>query len=116
MLAGRKVLIVEDDYYLATDMVRTLGQAGAEIIGPVPSVRDALRLLAAQPEAAVLDVELQDGKSFPIADALTQRDIPFVFATGSVEAIPVEHRARPICPKPMSVAALLSALSEALHD
>ena len=114
MLAGRKVLVVEDDYYLATDLVRTLERAGAEIIGPVPNVRDALALLRAQPDAAVLDVELQDGKSFPIADAFAERHIPFVFATASVEVIPPKYQARPICPKPAPVAAVLNALRGAL--
>ena len=109
------MLLAEDDYYFATDMVRTLQQAGAEIIGPAPSVCATLALLEAEPDAAVLDVELQDGRSFPIADVLALRSIPFVFATGSFEMIPPEHRARPVCRKPAPPSAVLNALRAALE-
>ncbi|WP_170267928.1 hypothetical protein [Methylobacterium oxalidis] len=42
-LAGRRVLVVEDQYLLACDMAQALGAEGAEVIGPVPTCSAASR-------------------------------------------------------------------------
>ncbi len=83
-LLGRKVLLVEDDYFIADEMRRTILRSGAEVLGPVASVDKALALIAESSEidAAVLDVNLRDVMVFPVADALTSRGVPFIFATG----------------------------------
>ena len=44
-LRGRHVLVVEDDYFLATDLAATLSAAGAKVLGPVPTLQAALDLL-----------------------------------------------------------------------
>lgn len=66
-LAGRRVLLVEDDYFIASTMRSQFEKSGARVLGPVPSVRDALALIAASPEidAAVLDINLQEEMVFP---------------------------------------------------
>ncbi|MFS0774361.1 response regulator [Sphingomonas sp. 1P08PE] len=114
LLAGRRVLIVEDNFLLALGLTGTLEAAGAEIIGPVASVRDALDALDPLPDAATLDVQLGEETSFPIADELARRGVPFIFATGTACAIPAAHRERPICHKPVSDHALLEALADVL--
>lgn len=83
-LAGRCVLVVEDDWFLAETICQELAESGAEVLGPAPSVNDALALLDQHgvPDAAVLDVELSDGLSFPVAEALRAEQVPVVFATG----------------------------------
>ena len=113
-VAGCRVLIVEDDYLLATDLTGLLRRAGADIIGPVGSVRDALAAFEQSPDVALLDVQLGEETSFPIADELARRGVPFVFAPGTPAMIPFRHGARTVCAKPLGDAAILKALAEAL--
>jgi DNA-binding response OmpR family regulator len=113
-LAGRRVLVVEDNYLLGIDLAGMLERAGAEVVGPVMSVDEAFGALDPPPDIATLDVQLGDETSFPIANELAQRGVPFVFATGTAELIPTAHRSRPLCQKPLSGRAILKALIDAL--
>lgn len=83
-LQGRRILVVEDEYFLADDVRDALSEAGAEVLGPVPSVEEATALIAqeARIDAAVLDINLRGDLVFPVADALRARGVPFAFATG----------------------------------
>src|SRR6516225_469716 len=55
-LAHKRVLVVEDDYLVAMDIVRALERAGAEVIGPAPGVDSALNALErSAPDGAILD-------------------------------------------------------------
>ena len=83
VLAHRRVLVVEDEYYLADDLTQALRKLGAEVVGPVPTVEQAAALLAHERvDAAVLDINLRGQMVFPIAAALRGKGVPFVFATG----------------------------------
>jgi CheY-like chemotaxis protein len=83
LLRGRRVLVVEDDYFLASDAARALEGAGAAVLGPCPSEQAALGELArARPDAVLLDINLGDGASFRLAEALRDELIPFAFVTG----------------------------------
>lgn len=113
LLAGRRLLVVEDEYFLAADLVRALSADGAEVIGPVASVDDALGLLddTDRLDGAVVDLNLQGEMAFPVADALMQRAIPFVFSTGyDQSAIPARYGEAPRCEKPARVTAIAQAL------
>ena len=113
-LPGRKVLLVEDDYFIADEMRRMLSKNGAEVLGPVASVDKALALIAASSEidAAVLDINLRDVMVFPVADALTARGVPFIFATGYEGAvIPPRYAHIQRCEKPVELGTLARALS-----
>lgn len=115
-MRGRTILVVEDDYMIAQDVRDGLEQAGATVLGPVPSVRKALRLIESESriDAAVLDVNLGDEKSFPIAEALEAKAVPFVFATGySSSDIPDEWRRATVVMKPLRVTTLEQLLSDA---
>ena len=104
LLAGRKILLVEDEYFVAHDMARALGDGGAEIIGPVSNVDDALDLIeeAGALDGAILDINLQGEMAFPVADALAARSVPFVFATGyDATVIPAKYQAVCRCEKPV---------------
>lgn len=114
LLAGRRVLVVEDDYLFGIDLAGTLQSAGAEAVGPASSVAEALGMLNPSPDVASLDVQLGDETSFPIADELARRGIPFVFVTGSAHTIPASHGTRPICHKPAPGHAVMTALADAL--
>ena len=112
-LAGRRVLLVEDDYFIATSLLGQFEESGARVLGPVPSVRDALALIAASPEidAAVLDINLQEEAVYPVADALQARGVPFVFATGyDRTTIPAPYAAVPHCVKPVDAVQIAAAL------
>lgn len=94
LLQGRCVLVVEDEYFIADAMQRGLRKAGARVVGPAASVAEALALLQAEPvDGAVLDLNLDNEKTFPVADALEARGIPFLFATGyNLADIPPDWR------------------------
>jgi len=82
-LWGRRFL-VEDEYMMAEDLRRDLEQVGAEVLGPMPRVANALKLLAQADalDGAILDINLRGEKAYPVADALRERGVPFVLATG----------------------------------
>ncbi|SDO68954.1 Response regulator receiver domain-containing protein [Methylobacterium phyllostachyos] len=112
-LTGRRVLLVEDDYFIAIDLKVWFEEGGAEVLGPVPSVDEALALIAdtAAIDAAVLDINLQDELVFPVADALHARGVPFLFATGyDAAVVPPPHGAVPLCQKPIDPRVVARAL------
>jgi DNA-binding NtrC family response regulator len=87
---SHRVLIVEDEYYLAADLELALRSEGAEVVGPICKLSDAFfRVAGSHFHAAVLDISLQNEHAYGLADELMRRRIPFVFATGySPGAIP----------------------------
>ena len=102
-LEGLRVLLAEDDWFIADDLVVGLQARGAEVIGPAASLEDALNLLKASPaiDAAVLDLDLRGQLSYVIADLLKARGIPIVFATGyGHERAPASHTGSAWCEKP----------------
>lgn len=112
--AGKRILVVEDDYFIAKCLARDLRRAGAEVLGPAPTVGEALDLIAAGPlDGAVLDVNLRGEMAFPVADALARSGVPFIFATGySADMLPRRYAAVPRCDKPVDPDALAAALFE----
>ncbi|MEL6061554.1 MULTISPECIES: response regulator [unclassified Methylobacterium] len=83
-LSDRRVLTVEDEYFIAQELEEALRKAGVTVLGPASSVGAALALLdgGTPPEAAVLDVNLAGEMVYPVADRLIARGIPFLFTTG----------------------------------
>jgi DNA-binding response OmpR family regulator len=114
-----RILVVEDDYLVAEDLAQALTAAGVEVVGPVPSVEQAMRLIAEHGprlDAAVLDVNLGRHTVFPVADRLTTEGVPFVFATGyDARIIPVSYRDIPRCEKPIAVEQLLQRVGSLLE-
>jgi len=103
-LEGRRLLVVEDEYFLADDLVRNLKDKGAEVVGPVSDIDGALDLIdeTEHLDAAVLDINLRGEMAYPVADALIERGIPFVFATGYDSAnIPARYKDVTRCEKPV---------------
>jgi DNA-binding response OmpR family regulator len=94
-LAGLRVLIVEDEMIIALEIESMLRALGCEVVGPVGTLKSALRLAHTEAlDAAVLDVNLHGEKVFPVADELQARGIPFLFATGyGAWTMPEEWRA-----------------------
>jgi CheY-like chemotaxis protein len=114
-LAGRRILIVEDEYLIAMDLALGLEEFGAEVVGPAGSVAEALELVESDGDkldGAVLDVNLRDERVYPVADALAARGVRFVFASGyDAGVMPPAYADVPRCGKPIDrslVAKLLS--------
>lgn len=114
-LAARRVLVVEDEYFLAQDLTAALSQNGATILGPVASVADALALVSSSDtiDFAVLDVNLRGELSFPIADLLIERAIPFIFVTGyDGISIPDRFDSAPRREKPLDAGTLAEIVAK----
>jgi two-component SAPR family response regulator len=108
-LCGARMLILEDDYYLATDMQSALEAAGVIVIGPFGDEAEASSVLAdVEPDCAFIDVNLGHGPSFVIPLALTERAVPFAFVTGyDAETIPARFVNVPRIEKPVDAGKLL---------
>jgi DNA-binding NarL/FixJ family response regulator len=115
-LNGRRVLVVEDDYFLASDAAGALQDAGAEVLGPCPNAETASDALEqGHPDAVVLDINLGAGASFCLARELKDRHIPFVFLTGyDRETIPSEYADVEQLIKPVRLRTIVRAVSKLL--
>jgi CheY-like chemotaxis protein len=110
-----RVLIVEDEMLLAMNIEDMLLDQGHEVAGIASRLGPALALARDGAfDVAMLDVNLAGDRSFPVADLLIERGIPFLFATGyGLDGIDEKYRDRPVIQKPFR-AADLAALIEAL--
>ncbi|WEK02947.1 MAG: PAS domain S-box protein [Candidatus Devosia phytovorans] len=114
-LTGRTILVVEDDYYLASDTAAALRGAGAKVLGPCPSEDAAMGMLnETAPSHAVLDLNLGGGgPEFRLARVLKQKGIPFIFLTGyDPEVIPLELTGVTRLQKPVPFKAIVEAVSQ----
>ena len=83
------VLIVEDDAFIALDIEDVLREAGFLVTGPAATVQEALTLLqgSERPDVALLDYNLGDETSIPVAHKLEEMGIPFLFLSGQVSSV-----------------------------
>jgi DNA-binding LytR/AlgR family response regulator len=113
-LQGKRVLLVEDEYFIAEELRRKLAAAGAEILGPVPTAARALALLESseQVDAALLDVNLRGQFVYPLVDFLSEAGVAMVFVTGyDTSEIPVRYRGIARYQKPVSTDRIIDALA-----
>ena len=111
------MLVVEDDALLAMELVEELEAIGAVAIGPVMTVVSALEIVRneAEIDAALMNVNLRGELSFPVADALIERSVPFLFVTGNDKFVSERFPDIPRHPKPAHMPALIAALGELLQ-
>lgn len=116
-LAGKAILLVEDEALIAMELVDHLTQAGCTVIGPAHNIDRALALIAQGGfDAALLDANLSGHRVDDIAVALTQRGAPFAFVTGyGREALPPAFREALIVEKPFTPEQVLRALETLLR-
>jgi CheY-like chemotaxis protein len=102
VLAGRRVLVVEDEMLILMTIEDMLADLGCESVTAAATVDKGLALIDAQSfDVAMLDVNLNGNKSYPVADALAARGIPFVFSTGySDHSLKDGYPDRPVLRKP----------------
>lgn len=116
-LAGKSILVVEDEFLLADEVAEWLSDRGAIPLGPVGTLPGALELIRqTPPDAAVLDVRIAGDIVFPAALELHRRGIPLIFATAFAgEAnYPAELAGKIRLDKPFNEAQLIAALERAL--
>lgn len=114
-LAGKTVLIVEDEYFLARELADHVEKAGATVLGPMPSLVFAFEALQAHtPDVAILDIRLGRGDVFSLAHHLRDLDVPFLFATAHASSVPASFRDVDVVEKPVGLTAVSRSLSNLL--
>lgn len=104
--SGKTILLVEDEYLVATMVMDALEDLGATIIGPVPSMQLAMDLLdnhQTRIDAATVDINLQGVNAYALADRLAAEGVPFVILTGyECLSLPERFHAAPCLSKPFA--------------
>lgn len=100
--SGLRVLLVEDENLIALLLEDMLADLGHTVIGPIGRLNKALEIAQRDEfDIAILDVNINGGDTYPIAEALAARDIPFVFSTGyGRNSLRAAYHDRPILQKP----------------
>lgn len=112
-----RMLVVEDDYFAAADLLPKLRALGIEVVGPVPNVAKGMQILrnAQEISGAVLDINLGEETVFPLADELERLKVPFLFTTGyGRQIVPDRFKDRAFIEKPVDFAAISSGLATML--
>jgi len=114
--ARRRVLVVEDEMMVAWLLEDMLAELGCVVLGPVAKVDKALAMIGTEAiDVAVLDVNLDGEMSYPIADALGARGVPFVFVTGYAKDRLLDgYRSFPMLQKPFHRVELTDTLAKLL--
>lgn len=116
-LSGRRVLIVEDEWMLRMLLVETLQELGCAAAETAAGLEEAVaKAETVACDLAVIDINLNGRPSYPVAEALAARGIPFVFATGyGAAGLREGYRGVPVLQKPFDPADLERALLAALE-
>lgn len=117
-IAGLRVLVVEDDTLVALLEEEYLTDLGCVVVGCVSNVADGVAKVSdptLELDCALLDINLQGERVFPVAEALLDRGVPFLFATGyGAAGLPPRFAGFPVLAKPFRLKALEVAISVAL--
>jgi DNA-binding response OmpR family regulator len=113
-LAGRSILIVEDEPLIAINIAAAFEKAGAIVVA-ARSLREAVRRVEEDGlSAAVLDFGLGDGDADVLCGRLKERAIPFILHSGYAHVGNACHGGI-VIPKPANPEALIEALQDVLH-
>ena len=118
-LAGRRVLIVEDEVIVAFALECEVEDAGGEIIGPAHSLEEAERLLDQPIDVAILDINLNGESVWPVARALRDRGVPYVLASANCDdprATDPVFADVPRFDKPVALPRLIATLTDLVSD
>jgi DNA-binding response OmpR family regulator len=103
MFEGAKILVVEDNCLFAEVVCAFVADCGMRPIGPAARLERGMVFAHEAPlDGAILDIDLDGQRSFPICTALLRRGIPFCFLTGcsDLSRIPAQFRSMPVVSKP----------------
>lgn len=112
-----RVLIIEDESLISMLIEDTLADIGCTVAGIASELDEAMSMVSSMSfDVAILDVNLNGARVYPVAEILSERQIPFVFSTGyGAKGVPEAFRRIPIVAKPFRDQDLKKALSEAVH-
>ena len=114
-MAGLRVLVVEDEPIVAMCLEDMLVDLGCQVVGPAATLADGLvQAENAALDVAVLDINLSNATSYPIAQLLSDRAVPIVFASGYGRADAPESVQAELVSKPYTRCDIESALTRAL--
>jgi CheY-like chemotaxis protein len=105
----QRILVIEDEFFVAAHIEHVLEGEGVEVIGPVGSLQEAMQLARTETvDGALLDVNIDGGRIDDVAALLSQKQVPFVFVTAyGRDNLPLAHREVTIVEKPFTDADLL---------
>jgi len=105
-----RILVVEDDFFIASQLASEIRSFGDEVVGPFAEAGDTSERIGLA-DAAILDIQLRSGTSFGIADRLHLAQVPFLFLTaGGTRPMPERFRGAGLYHKPGDTDELLSDL------
>lgn len=115
---AKRVLIVEDDVLIAMHLEDLLTALGHEVVGQATRMDMAMELAhKSDIDFAILDINVAGTQSFPVADILRQRGIPFAFATGyGAEGLMDGYRDFPALQKPYGQEDLERTIAMVFHE
>lgn len=107
------ILVLDNEATIGMELEAILQDAGYRVAGPAIDIRESLALIEAETiDGAVLDLNLNGERRDPVADRLTELDIPFTYLTGHADAVIGErHRHTPVNSKPFDERRLLRTLA-----
>ncbi|KQU80129.1 hypothetical protein ASD99_00975 [Mesorhizobium sp. Root695] len=113
ILTGQRILVVEDEMLVLMGIEDMLADLGCDVVIAAATNEQAIALIEAQHfDAALLDLNLNGVRSYPVADVLAERGVPFAFATGyGVGGLREGDRERPLLVKPIAYVALEELLT-----
>jgi DNA-binding response OmpR family regulator len=119
-MAQQCVLVAEDEMIIGFDLCDTVEEAGYEVAGPYDTASSAIDSLERRtPDLAILDVRLDDGEVFPLAEKLMAANVPVIFHSGEVSTkevngrYPHAHALSKPCPPNQIIATMREALAAA---
>ena len=116
LLRGYRVLVVEDEYFIAAEIAELLRREGAVVLGPAGTLGGAWLIVESAEglDAALLDVNVQGEMIWPLLDSLQSR-VPVVLTSGyDQSAIPARYREISRCEKPADADTVARALAAAI--
>ena len=113
-MAAMRVLLVEDEPLIAMMVEDFVDMLGHSLAGSVDTAAEGVRLVeGGGVDVALIDVNVRDGPSWPVADAMKARGLPYIVATGGhVDPPPVAHAGAPQLAKPFTLDGLEAALEK----
>jgi CheY-like chemotaxis protein len=116
-LAGKRILVVEDNFLIAAMVGNMLASVSATVVGPARTVEEGIALARVELlDGAVLDVDLSGESSDLISAELQRRRIPFILATGYAAGRLREKIDAPVISKPFTEVSLLQTLARAIDS
>jgi DNA-binding response OmpR family regulator len=115
---GGSVFLVEDEVMIRMMVADMLEELGFSIAAEAGEINEAIRLAqCTEFDLAILDVNVNGKMISPVADLLTARNRPFIFATGyGSSGLPAEYRDRPALQKPFQIETLAKTIHMALRS